>query len=183
MLQNLLRPFSLLFVLATLGAGSGPKVPDAAECPGRCEMHLGYDVDARFDPGERAVIAQGIDAWERGSGGRVCFSPGGHEVEFIRLEKQADLAPQDPDWSHHVALTKGNRIWLVPSKVDERGEYVALVIHEIGHRLGLPHIEDARDTYMHSTINDTPHALWTSFDLPARDRREYCAVRGCVCTW
>jgi hypothetical protein len=180
---QLLRPLAVIFVLATTGAGAGPKVPDAAECPGRCDTRIGYDVDPAFSEAERAILSEGMAAWEQGSGGRVCFQPGGHDVEFIRLEHQADLAPQDTDWAHHVALTKGNRIWLVPSKVDERGEYVALVIHELGHRLGLPHIEDSRDTYMHSTINDTPRELWQKAEIPARDRREFCAVRMCACAW
>ena len=182
-MSQLLRPVALVFVLATTGAGAGPRVADPAECPGRCEARLGYQIDPRFSAAEQQILAEGMAAWEQGSFGRVCFEPGGHDVEFIRLEHQSELEPQDPEWAHHVALTKGTRIWLVPSKVDERGEYVALVIHELGHRLGLPHIEDARDTYMHSTINDTPRELWESAAIPARDRVELCAVRTCTCAW
>ena len=178
-----LRPLCIAFVLGTVGAGVGPKVPDALSCPGRCETKIGYQLDPQFDDDEQAIIAEAAGAWEHGSGGRVCFSRGGHDIQFIRLDRQSELEPQDSEWRHHVALCKGNKIWLVPSKIDERGEYVALVIHEIGHHLGLPHIEDAKDTFMHSTINDTPHALWVTPVLPERDRREFCSVRSCSCDW
>jgi hypothetical protein len=156
-------------------------------CPGRCDAKVHYVVDDEFNDDEQEVIAEAAAAWERGSGGRVCFSRTSAketaDLQFIRLAQQSDLEPQDPEWRHHVALCKGSKIWIVPSKIDERGEYVALVIHEIGHHLGLPHIEDAKDTYMHSTINDTPRELWTTPQIPERDRHEYCAVRSCFCAW
>jgi hypothetical protein len=138
-------------------------------------------VDPSFTEDERRVIAEAASVWERGSNGRVCFHEGGGDLTFIRLEQQRDLEPQDPDWAKHVALCKAGRIWIVPSKLEDRDEYVALAIHEIGHHLGLSHIEDTNDTYMHSTINDTPRALRTTRALPERDRREFCRVRGCVC--
>ena len=166
-----------------MGAGAGPKVPDGVNCPGKCEIRVNYEIDPRFDEDEEKVIGEAASAWETGSGGRVCFSRGGSDLEFIRLAQQRDLEPEDSQWQHHVALCKGSKIWIVPSKIDERGEYVALVIHEIGHHLGLPHIEDAKATYMHSTINDTPHELWTTPVIPERDRREFCSVRNCFCAW
>jgi hypothetical protein len=180
---RVVRLLCVAFVLGTVGAGASTSVPDPLNCPGRCETRIRYDIDSRFSADERAIIEEAAGAWERGSGGRVCFSPGGHDLDFVRVAEQRDLAPEDPDWHHHIALCKSGRIWIVPSKIDERGEYVALVVHEIGHHLGLGHIEDKTDTYMHGTINDTPRALFTDVRIPARDRRELCAVRGCVCAW
>jgi hypothetical protein len=177
------RSFSIVLLLGTLGAGSGPSVSDATACPGACEVHVGYEVDPAFSEQEQQHIADAAAVWERGSGGRVCFQKGGHDLRFIRLEHQRDLSPFDDEWQNHVALNKSGRIWIVPSKVDEPGEYVALVIHEIGHHLGLNHIEDTSATYMHSTINDTPRFLWKRPSLPERDRAEYCSVRGCICAW
>ena len=55
-----------------------------------------------------------------------------------------------------MALTKGGRIWVVAARIDDPGEYRALIVHELGHHLGIGHIEDTALTYMHSTINDTP---------------------------
>jgi hypothetical protein len=81
-----------------------------------------------------------------------------------------------------VALTKGGRIWIVAARIDDPGEYRALVVHELGHHLGIGHIEDTTLTYMHSTINDTPQELWTTARLPERDGRAFCEVRRCACT-
>jgi hypothetical protein len=178
-----LRPLFFAFLLGSAGAGLGAKVDDTAACPGSCELEVGYSLDPRFAADERLVIAEAARTWERGSGGRVCFREGGDDVRFIRLNEQRDLEPEDPDWQRHVALCKTGRIWLVPSKVDDRSEYVALVIHELGHHLGLAHIEDAPMTYMHSTINDTPMSLRATPQIPERDRREFCKVHRCTCSW
>jgi hypothetical protein len=146
-------------------------------------LEVGYTLDPRFSPDERLVIAEAARVWERGSGGRVCFREGGGDLRFIRLAEQRELEVEDPDWQRHVALCKAGKIWLVPSKVDDRSEYVALVIHELGHHLGLAHIEDTATTYMHSTINDTPASLRLSPQIPVRDRREFCKVHRCTCSW
>jgi hypothetical protein len=117
-----------------------------------------------------------------GSGGRVCFAPGGRDLVIDKLERSDELQPWDPDWQRHVALTKGGRIWIVATRVDDPGEYRALVVHELGHHLGIGHIEDTPATYMHSTINDTPPELWLHASLPKRDGRAFCEVRRCTCS-
>jgi hypothetical protein len=144
-------------------------------------MRIGYSLDPRFGDDERRIITDAARAWERGTGGRVCFSEGGRDLTFLRVSESRELEPEDPDWSKHIALCKAGRIWIVAPRVDDHDEYVALAIHEIGHFLGLSHIEDTPATFMHSTISDTPLALRTDAEIPERDRREFCKVRGCVC--
>jgi hypothetical protein len=176
-----LRSFLVVMVMGSAGAAPGTRVPDSADCPGVCEVHVGYSVDPSFSDEERGVIADAARAWERGSNGRVCFYAGGRDLSFVRVEEPRDLAPEDPDWAKHVALCKAGRIWFVASRVDDRDEYVALAIHEIGHFLGLSHIEDTTETFMHSTISETPDNLRAAGEIPERDRRELCRVRACVC--
>jgi hypothetical protein len=171
----------VVMLMGSAGAGAGAKVPDSADCPGTCEARFGYNVDPAFNEDERAIIADAARAWERGSNGRVCFYEGGRDLSFVRIEEPRDLEPEDPDWARHVALCKAGRIWFVASRVDDRDEYVALAIHELGHFLGLSHIEDTPTTFMHSTISETPRDLRAVAEIPARDRRELCKVRGCVC--
>jgi hypothetical protein len=178
-----LRSLVVLLFVGSAGVGVGARVADGTECPRTCETSIGYSLDARFDDDERGAIAQAARAWERGSGGRVCFHTGGQDVQFIRVDTQEDLRPVDPEWSRHVALTKGKKIWIVPSKVEDHGEYVALAIHELGHFLGLSHVEDTRETYMHQIIDDTPDDLRKDPQIPPRDRRELCRARGCVCAF
>ena len=80
-------------------------------------------------------------------------------------------------------LVLGLAIWIVAARIDDPGEYRALVVHELGHHLGIGHIEDTPMTYMHSTINDTPQALWTNARLPTRDARAFCEVHRCTCAY
>ena len=176
-----LRPLLFAFLIGSAGAGLGTKVSDSAACPGSCETTIRYALDPRFGEEEQGIIAEAAAAWEQGTGGRVCFQKGGSDLEFIRLDEQKGLEKEDPEWQRHVALCKNGRIWLVPSKVDDRDEYVALAIHEIGHHIGLSHIEDTQATYMHSTINDTPRWLKANAAIPERDRREFCRVHACIC--
>jgi hypothetical protein len=140
-------------------------------------------LDSRFNCDERALIEEAMRVWERGTSGRVCFAPGGVDLVIEKLERADELQPWDPDWKHHVALTKGSRIWIVAPRIDDPGEYRGLVVHELGHHLGIGHIEDTSATYMHSTINDTPLDLWKEARLPERDARAFCDVHRCTCAF
>jgi hypothetical protein len=169
--------------MGSVGAGSAESVRDPDACPGECEAPIGYSLDPQFNVDERAVIEEAMQVWEHGTGGRVCFAPGGRDLVIDKLDRSDELQPWDPDWPRHVALTKGARIWIVATRVDDPGEYRALVVHELGHRLGIGHIEDTPTTYMHSTINDTPQELWKHAALPPRDAKAFCEVHRCTCAY
>ena len=170
-------------LLASLGTGASDAVRDPDVCPGKCDRAITYSLDPQFNEEERALIEDGMRVWERGSGERVCFAPGGRDLVIDKLERADDLAAWDPDWRHHIALTKGGHIWIVATRVDDPGEYRALVVHELGHHLGIGHIEDTTLTYMHSTINDTPAELCARASLPERDARAFCEVHRCTCAF
>jgi hypothetical protein len=182
-LDVLRRTFAVACLLGSAGAGANDSIRDPDLCPGECERPIAYVLDERFNREERAFIEDAMRVWERGTGGRVCFSPGGGDLVIERLSRSDDLEPWDPDWKRHVALTKGGHIWIVATRVDDPGEYRALVVHELGHHLGIGHIEDTAATYMHSTINDTPPELWTHVHLPKRDGRAFCEVHRCTCSY
>jgi hypothetical protein len=169
--------------MGSVGAGTTDAVRDPGVCPGECDEPITYTLDAHFTDEERAYIEDGMRVWERGTAGRVCFAAGGSNLFIEKVERSEDLEPWDPDWRRHVALTKGGRIWIVASRIDDPGEYRALVVHELGHHLGIGHIEDTAATYMHSTINDTPHELWENASLPNRDGRAFCEVHRCTCAY
>jgi hypothetical protein len=177
------RSLVAAFLMGSVGAGSSDAVRDPTACPGECDRPIAYSLDPQFNADEQSLIEQAMRVWERGTGGRVCFAPGGRDVVIEKLDRSDELQPWDPDWPRHVALTKGGRIWIVATRVDDPGEYRALVVHELGHRLGIGHIEDTASTYMHSTINDTPLELWTHAQLPERDARAYCEVHRCTCAY
>jgi hypothetical protein len=168
-------------LFGSLGAGTGETVYDPGACEGASERPVAYTLDPRFNADERRVIGEAMQVWARGSGGRVAFVEGGQDLVIEKLDSSEELRPFDPDWPQHVALTRGDRIWIVAARIDDAGEYRALIVHELGHFLGIGHIEDTPMTYMHSTINDTPVDLWKHAHLPQRDARAFCEARKCTC--
>jgi len=175
------RIVALACLLGSTRPGAGAAVDDPGECPGVCERPVSYTVDAGFDPDQRALIEQAMHAWERGTGGRVCFAPGGRDLVVVKVDRSEDLQPWDPDWSQHIALSKAGHIWIVDESVPAPGLFRALAMHEIGHHLGLGHVEDTPLTYMHSRIDDTPEDLRARARLPERDARDFCAAHRCTC--
>lgn len=175
------RALTIACLVGTLGSGSSETVRDAGACAGRCEKTIEYTLDPQFNADERRVIDEAMRIWEQGSGGRVRFEPGGQDLVIEKLDRSDQLQPWDPDWPQHVALTKGGRIWIVAARIDDADEYRALIVHELGHHIGIGHIEDTAMTYMHSTINDTPIELWRHPRLPGRDARAFCEVHRCTC--
>ena len=177
------RLLAIAFLIGSPAAGSSESVRDPAACAGECPRPIAYTLDPHFNADERGLIGEAMRVWERGTDGRVCFTPGGQDLVIERLDRSDQLEPWDPDWPQHVALTKGGRIWIVAARIDDVGEYRALVVHELGHHLGIGHIEDTPVTYMHTTINDTPMDLWRNARLPERDARAFCQVHRCTCAF
>jgi hypothetical protein len=177
------RTFAVACLIGTVGAGTSEAVRDPSMCPGECPHAIGYTLDPQFNVDERTLIGEAMEIWEHGTDGRVCFRDGGRDLVIEKLDRPDELQPWDPEWPHHVALTKGGRIWIVAPTIDDPGEYRALVVHELGHHLGIGHIEDTAMTYMHSTINDTPEVLWKHPRLPDRDGRAFCEVHRCTCDY
>jgi hypothetical protein len=177
------RAVAVACLIGSAGTGATDAVRDPDACPGECVKPIAYSLDPQFNEDERTLIEEGMRVWEHGSGGRVCFSQGGRDLVIHKLDRSDELQPWDPEWPRHVALTKGGRIWIVATRVDGPGEYRALAVHELGHYLGIGHIEDTSSTYMHSTINDTPPDLWMHTRLPKRDGRAFCEVHRCTCAY
>jgi len=167
--------------LGSAGAGASQAISDPEECPGVCAHPIDYTIDPDFDPAEGALIEQAMRTWQRGTGGRVCFEPGGRDLIVEKLDRPEQLQPLDPDWAKHVALTEHDHIWLVEPGVSGPGEFRALMMHELGHFLGLGHVEDTELTYMHGSIADTPEELREHARLPERDARDFCAAHRCTC--
>ncbi|HEV3193966.1 MAG TPA: hypothetical protein VGY54_25850, partial [Polyangiaceae bacterium] len=101
------RTTAVACLVSSLGVGAGATVRDPGACAGECEHPIGYSVDSRFDSEERAFIDEAMSVWQEGTGGRVCFRPGGSDLFIEKLDRSDQLQPWDPDWTHHVALTKG----------------------------------------------------------------------------
>lgn len=175
------RALAISFLTLVAGFDVSHTVSDPGTCAGACERRIGYSLDPHFTADERTIIEDAMRLWERGTRQRVCFTPGGHDLAIERLASSSELEPWDPDWGNHVGLAQGKRIWIVAPRIEGPGEYRALVVHELGHYLGVPHIEDTSTTFMHSVLTDTPRGLWTDGALPVRDARAFCTVNRCRC--
>jgi hypothetical protein len=169
--------------MSSFATGSSDAVEDPAACPGDSPRPVLYTLDPQFNEVERTLVEQAMQVWSEGTGGRVRYVPGGRDLVIEKLDRAEQLQPWDTEWPRHVALTKGTRIWVVGSTIDEPGEYRALMVHELGHHLGVGHIEDTPVTFMHSTINDTPSELRKHPRLPDRDARAFCQVHRCTCAY
>jgi hypothetical protein len=156
-------------------------VDDPADCPGACAHPTGYTLDPRFDADERLLVEQAMHVWERGTGGRVCFVPGGRDLVVEKVGRSEELRPWDDAWAQHVGYARGDHIWLVEAGLPDPGEFRALVAHEIGHHLGLEHADDTPLTFMHPSIDDVPEELREHPRLPDRDRHGFCAKHRCTC--
>jgi hypothetical protein len=177
------RIAALAVLLASAAPTARQTVDDPAQCPGACARPIGYTLDEAFDDDDRTLIEQAMRVWERGTGGRVCFSPGGRDLVFEEVERAEDLQPWDPEWRQHVAFTKSGHVRIVHTSVCEPDRFRALVVHEIGHHLGLEHVDDTALTFMHRSINDIPEGLREYARLPERDRLDFCKAHRCTCAF
>lgn len=64
-------------------------------------------------------------------------------------------------------------ICLLPSRVPIRGIFVSLVLHELGHALGLEHNEDERTIMFRNQDYSSKH-------ITPEDVRTFCALHRCL---
>lgn len=192
-------------VLVGLGcAAHSCPVPPRLVGHGRAIIDVHVYVSPEFTPEERDNIVNGILMWERATNGLIVWhllpfdpkkpppKPAGccdgveQRSVMFRRAVSGDEWVQKWDAEHKpktlLGLCQGNSLeetawlWLVENRLNTPESESIIAAHELGHALGLDHIDD-KDSVMSEFFRTSTRCL-TAHDLKAFCDKHGCSTEG-----
>lgn len=143
------------------------------QCKTVRDMPVAIDQDEWTDVELKSIIAA-LKVWTYGTGGRLHWV----SVTDENLERALILEKIEPNVLGYHAK-RGNLISLMPSRSANEKVFAGVVIHEVGHALGLAHNDKNTMTFMHANMGDVPPSLLEHPQLPEADIEAYWAMDKC----
>lgn len=132
------------------------------------------------------VIVQAMTAWATGTGGRVkwerVYNPTNLAILTFEAFGDDDLESVD---AKNDALTLGlfnpgtNEIRIATRRIKSGRMFRAVLVHELGHALGLIHNNHSVLTWMRPSVEQIPEELVNTPFIPAPDIQAYWRLDNC----
>lgn len=190
MRKILLNFVTLLFIIILLCPKS--MVPESKKyLMGPTEVHKKVYVSSDFDQHELSLIKQAAEEWKVETHGLATFEVNyGFDSEVYEsiigksdsmvvtksgvnepLVIALDIIVRRNILGYFITYFKVQTILLVPDRMIDDDYYRAVIIHEMGHSIGLSHL-NKEETIMHDSMDETYH-------LTKTDIRWFCRAYYC----
>lgn len=116
-----------------------------------------YSVDPDFSPDEQSLASKAVTEWDEVTSPRICLrvSSAGTRIRPVVDESEMsamDAAAKIPDGARVIGWWDGKNIKVALPRIHDRRVVYSVVLHEVGHSLGLPHYFGEGASHMRPSV-------------------------------